>query len=176
VEPSDRELTDGVVRLRRFRTSDVPAIARACDDDAAARFLPGLPSPYTEADARTYLEQCERLWREGSRFPFAIVDSETDELLGAIDVRPNGGGSDVGYWVAPWARGRSVATRALRLVVAYAFERLGARRLELETHPENVASMRVAENAGFARVATVEAETPFRDGTTARVRYRAAPS
>ncbi|HWG56540.1 MAG TPA: GNAT family N-acetyltransferase [Gaiellaceae bacterium] len=166
------ELTDGVVRLRRFRETDVPAVALACDDPESARFLPGLPSPYTEADAASYVAGCERLWREGSRFPYAIVDARTDEFLGAVDVRPGGGGSDVGYWIAPWARGRGAATSALRLVVEHAFEALGAEQLELETHLENVASQRVAEAAGFVRVATVEADVPFRDGSLTRVRYR----
>ena len=174
-EPREQpELSDGVVRLRRFRAGDVAAIARACDDETSARFLPGLPSPYTEADAERYLEGCDRLWSEGSRFPFAVVDAASGELLGAIDVRPAGGGSDVGYWVAPWARGRGVATRALRLAVEHAFRDLGAAELELETHVANVASQRVAEAAGFRRVATVEAEVPFRDGTTDRYRYRLA--
>jgi RimJ/RimL family protein N-acetyltransferase len=166
------EWTDGVIRLRRFVAADAPAVARACDDEVSARFLPGLPFPYGEEDARAYVAWCDELWHEAQRFPFAVVDPATDALLGAIDVRPVGGGSDVGYWIAPWARGRGVASRALRLVVDIAFRDLGAKQLELETHLDNAASQRVAEAAGFVRVATVDAHVAFRDGSVARARYR----
>lgn len=57
----------------------------------------------------------------------------------------------VGYWVKREARGRGVATRALRLLSRWAFDELGARRVQLIAQPENLASQRVAEKAGFQR-------------------------
>jgi RimJ/RimL family protein N-acetyltransferase len=53
------------------------------------------------------------------------------------------------------ARGRGSATRALRLLAAWAFAELGAGRVQLLTEPENIASQRVAEKAGFTRDATL---------------------
>jgi ribosomal-protein-alanine N-acetyltransferase len=47
------------------------------------------------------------------------------------------------------ARGRGIATRALRLVTDWAFSSLGVTRIELTTDPENVPSQRVAERVGF---------------------------
>jgi len=43
------------------------------------------------------------------------------------------------------------ATVAVQLVACWAFDELGVQRLELTTAPENVASQRVAERAGFTR-------------------------
>ncbi len=57
----------------------------------------------------------------------------------------------VGYWLAPEARGRGVATRALRLAVAWAFAERGVELLELLAEPENEPSCRVAERGGFRR-------------------------
>ena len=71
----------------------------------------------------------------------------------------------MGYWLAPEARGRGIMTDAVRAVVAWAQEH-GIRCLTLTAHPENVASHRVAERAGFRRVGLVPHEPPFRDGTT----------
>jgi RimJ/RimL family protein N-acetyltransferase len=131
--------------------------AAACDDEEIARFIPVMPSPYTRADADERVERCAEVWHTGESFPFAIVDAESGTLLGSIELRSGA----VGYWVAQGARGRGVATRALRLVCAWT----GDRPLRLWTHPENVASQRVAENAGFRRVGTTIDHLQFRDGT-----------
>jgi RimJ/RimL family protein N-acetyltransferase len=154
------ELTDGVVILRPFAEADAPAVARACQDDETARFIPLLPSPYTEADARDYIASVAD--DEGRRAR-AIVDAASAELLGAIDVRLGERGS-IGYWVAPWARGRGVATRALVLLARWAVTAAGVERLELTTHPANAASQRVAEKAGFVREGVLRDHLRYRDG------------
>jgi len=141
----------------------VPAIARACADPEIARFIPLIPTPYTEGHARAYVAFTREL-RERDRRSLAIVDAGTDELLGAIDVRIGEIGS-IGYWVGPWARGRDVATQALRLLAGWALDAGGVRRLELVTHPDNVASQRVAEKAGFTREGTRPHDPPFLDGS-----------
>src|SRR5690606_5069187 len=54
-------------------------------------------------------------------------------LLGTIGlsgIDPATGRCAVGYWTAPWARRRGVATRALRLICAHAFNDLGVARIE----------------------------------------------
>ena len=58
-----------------------------------------------------------------------------------------------GYWVVREARGRGVAKRALRLLSRWALNEHGLARVQLIVEPENVASIRVAENAGFQREA-----------------------
>ena len=54
----------------------------------------------------------------------------------------------LGYSTAPWARGKGLTTRALRLVAAHALAQ-GLRRLELHIAEGNAASRRAAEKAGF---------------------------
>ena len=60
-------------------------------------------------------------------------------------------GVEVGYWVAAQARGQGLCTRALKLVSRWLLEDHGVMRLQLRADEENVASNRVAENAGFTR-------------------------
>jgi ribosomal-protein-alanine N-acetyltransferase len=146
--------------LRPFDEKDVPGIAEACADPDTGRFIPGIPVPYTEADALRYLELTREWARDGDRLPLAIADAETDELLGAIDLHL-GEEASIGYWVAPSARGRGVATRALVLLAGWALAEGGVERLGLTTHAENVASQRVAEKSGFVRVGTVRHDPPL---------------
>jgi RimJ/RimL family protein N-acetyltransferase len=139
------------VRLRRERLTDVADVAAGCADPLTQRFLPGLPDPYTEESARWWItEGAPAVWAGGGA-AYGIADPATDRLIGAAGLShpvPERGQAEIGYWVAPWARGRGVATAATRALAEAAFA-AGAVRLELLTREENAASQRVALAAGF---------------------------
>jgi RimJ/RimL family protein N-acetyltransferase len=140
-------LNDGVVLLRPWTDDDAPAIVEGIDGDPEiARWLDLVPQPYGIDDARAYIAGI-------GEQAFAIADAETGRVLGSIGVRWNERHDvgEIGYWSRADARGRGVVTRALRLLARYAIEREGAARLQLRADPENVASCRVAEKAGFKR-------------------------
>ena len=162
--PNDSmELRDEQIVLRPMQTADPEAIAAGLNDADARRFMPLVPAPYTRADADAWIARCASVWQTGESHPFAIVDAETEELLGSIEVH----GTTVGYWVRPDARGRGIATRALRLACQWATQR----PLRLTTHPENRASQRVAEKAGFRRVGLTSDHPVFKDGTREAVLF-----
>jgi RimJ/RimL family protein N-acetyltransferase len=154
IRPPDPPLADDVVTLRPWgEAGDVEAITAACNDRAIAEFLDQIPSPYTEDDARAYLETCRVGWQHGAMTNFAIV--EAGAPVGSIGVRwlegLEQGTAEVGYWIAPEARGRGVCTRALRLASRWVLQERGAHRLQLRADEQNVASNKVAQNAGFTR-------------------------
>lgn len=151
LEPPNPPLRDGVIAVRPFRPDDVEAIVAACQDPDTQRWIPMIPIPYTIADARRYVMMTLQAWHDGTTAEFAIVDAQTDLLLGSIGLHigPNPRRFAMGYWVAPEARRRGVAVRAVRLVASWGFERLHIQRLALWTLPGNVASQAVAEKAGF---------------------------
>ena len=155
IRPPTPLLTDGVVTLRTWgRRGDVEALTAACNDPAIAEFVDLLPSPYTEEDARWYIAHCREGWADGTMTNFAITDTESGDAIGSIGVRwlePDQGVAEVGYWVAPGARGNGVCTRALRLVARWTIEEHGVERLQLRADEQNAASRRVAENAGFTQ-------------------------
>jgi RimJ/RimL family protein N-acetyltransferase/nitrite reductase/ring-hydroxylating ferredoxin subunit len=149
--PPNPPLSDGVITLRPFRADDAPAIAAACQDREIQRWIPIIPVPYAEVDARGFILMTLEAWHEGTGYEFAIADAATDRYIGSIGLHlgPNARRHAVGYLVAPEARGRGVAVRALRLVTRWGFYQLGIQRLALWTLPGNVRSQRVAEKAGF---------------------------
>jgi len=154
---------EGVV-LRSWRIEDVPAVAAACQDDEIVRWLALVPQPYTDEHARFYVEEC--IQADEDRRPFAIADASTGDVVGSIDMRISRlQTGHVGYWVAAQSRGRGVAADALRALSRWAFESLGLGRVELVTDPENIASQRVAEKAGFQREGVLRAMLLDRDGS-----------
>jgi RimJ/RimL family protein N-acetyltransferase len=148
-------LGDDAIVLRPFGEGDVPAVTAACQDPEIVRWT-RVPSPYTEDDARVFV-------LSAPDHAFAIADQETGELLGAIDARTLPDGVvDIGYWVCPEARGRGAASRALVLLSRWAFDELGAGRVQVKVEPGNVASLRVAQKAGFEREGTLRAVLEIR--------------
>jgi RimJ/RimL family protein N-acetyltransferase len=152
------EIRDDQLVLRPIEAGDAADIAAGLADPETSRYMLQIPTPYTREDARSWVRRCEQVWREGTSYPFAIVDASAVAFLGSIELSPDSG--SIGYWVAPSAQGRGVATRALRLVCGWADQR----PLRLTTHRDNVASQRVAEKAGFRRIGTTTEESRFRDG------------
>jgi RimJ/RimL family protein N-acetyltransferase len=169
------ELHDERLLLRPLRREDAEAVAAACADPDVQRYIPGMPDPYTLEHARTFIASAGRAIREGTRLPLAIVDAASGQLVGAIELRPGEVGS-IGYWISPAARRRGYATSALRLFSRWALEQGGVERLELTTHPGNVASQRVAENAGFVREGVLRAYTRFREGRRDSVMFSLLPA
>jgi RimJ/RimL family protein N-acetyltransferase len=153
ISPPDPPLTDGVVTLRPWgEDGDVEVITAACNDPAIATFLDQIPSPYTADDAREYIELTRVAWDEGTMTNFAMTMD--GRAVGSIGVRwyePEQGNAEVGYWVAPDARGLGVCTSALRLVARWVFEQPGMERLQLRADEANEPSNRVAQKAGFQR-------------------------
>lgn len=143
-------LRDEAVALRPWREDDVPAIVEACRDPLVPRWT-FVPSPYTEEHARAFVAAAEPQRLAGEALDLAIAAAADDRMLGAVGLlRPTGPSIEVGYWTAPGARGRGVATRAVRLLTGWALRTLEVERVELLPFAGNRASMRVAVKAGFA--------------------------
>jgi RimJ/RimL family protein N-acetyltransferase len=174
----DPPLAAGDVVLRRPVAGDVPWITAACGDRELSRYVPGIPYPYSESDARAFVERAARAWAEGTRATFVIADAATGAGRGTIGLHlfaHDARLAEVGYWLRREARGRGAATTAVGLVSAWAFAELGIARLNLTTAQENVASQRVAERAGFTREGLLRAWAPASDGRRDSVMFSLLP-
>jgi RimJ/RimL family protein N-acetyltransferase len=136
-------------------------------------------APNTEADARRDLAAQEAARLRGEQLKFALVEpGELAAVLGGSGlehVRLDQGCAAVGYWLAAAARGRGVATHAVRLLAQWAFAELGLARLELTCGPDNAASQRIAERCGFAREGLLRSHVPFQGARRDSVLYSLLP-
>jgi RimJ/RimL family protein N-acetyltransferase len=159
-------LGDGVVALRPWREGDIAAQLAAFGDPVFERFSDW--APRTESDAIRFLADQEVARLRGEQLELALVEPrDADVLLGGAslnNVSLSQGRAAVGYWLAPEARGRGLATRAVRLLARWAFDGVGVARLELTCGPDNHASQRVAARCGFAREGLLRSHVPFKGG------------
>jgi RimJ/RimL family protein N-acetyltransferase len=140
-------LTDGVVTLRGFVTADTDAVVAYAADPQVQSWT-ALPQPYTRRDAESFLANGADAWRRGADRSFAIETK--GRWAGALDLRPGPGRvAEIGFGLAPWARGQGVMSRALRLSMSWAFAELGLDLIQWQAHVGNWASRRAAWAAGF---------------------------
>ena len=126
------EILTGDLLIRPWRPDDARAVYEACQDPGIQRWTL-VPSPYERADAERFVgEFTSAAWATRSAAPLGVFHQASGELLGS-----NGLGSinsarnsaELGYWTAPWARGRGVALAATRAVATWAFTTLRLDRL-----------------------------------------------
>ncbi len=121
-------------------------------DGEIAAFIPAIPQPYTEESAEKWVRHRMEVARRGPEICFAIRDP-AGRMVGSVGVDDLEVGSahngELGYWLAPAARGRGRANEAVRAFVPYAFGVLGLERLSAHTLYFNQPSIRVLERNGF---------------------------
>ncbi|HEY2448144.1 MAG TPA: GNAT family N-acetyltransferase [Mycobacterium sp.] len=151
--PPAPELTDGPdLVLRQPLAGDVDDIVAQCRDPEFQRWTT-VPVPYHQSDAEDFLARVAEGWH-GSVARFAIVYEH--RYSGTVDLRFDGiGGAEVGFGLAPWARGKGVMTRALRLVLGWGFGLPGIEVMYWRAQVGNWASRRVARRCGFRMEGTV---------------------
>jgi RimJ/RimL family protein N-acetyltransferase len=140
------------VRLEPFAEAHVAELEAMLDDPDIVRFT-RVPDAAPPGFAREWLGRYEKGRRDGTREAFAAVDPD-GRLVGlalAPQIDRDACEAELGYLVAPWARGRGVATELLRLLTDWAFAEAGILRAELVIDVANLASKRVAERAGYVR-------------------------
>jgi RimJ/RimL family protein N-acetyltransferase len=138
------------IRLEPFGAEHLAELGEMLDDPDLLRFT-RVPEPVPPGFARTWLDRYEEGRRDGSRDAFAIVD-ETGSFLGlalAPRLDREAATAELGYVVAPAARGRGVATDAVRQLTAWVFEQAGMERIELLISVDNDASKKVAARCGY---------------------------
>jgi ribosomal-protein-serine acetyltransferase len=157
-------LADDVVVLRPFSLADVDRVTEACQDPDIQRFTT-VPSPYRRSDALEWISGHEEERAAGTGLSLAITDTE-DQVLGSVGFVSIDWANDtgeIGYWVAPWGRGRNAAALATRLLAVWGVRELGIIRVELKISTHNQTSQRSAEQAGFTWEGVLRSALVHRD-------------
>jgi RimJ/RimL family protein N-acetyltransferase len=151
-------LSSPEVTLRPGRDEDAGQLAAAFRADPAMGVALGVE---TDPDAAELRERFARpLDPAGAFLALVIADPVSDEPLGmlflhGIDDQHRRG--EVGFYLVPEARGRGLASAAVRLGIDWLIDARGAERVEMTTTPDNERVFALAARLGFTREGVLRA-------------------
>ena len=153
------DFTTPRLALRPRTPADLDSVMALNADPLVMRFIapPGSPAMGREAVAARSFAHVEA----GLGY-WSVFAADDAAPLGYVGLIPQGEGHDgvqLSYRFASAAWGRGYASEAAACLLRYGFEALALPRIALLTHPDNLASCRLAERLGFRSVANSSGET-----------------
>ena len=141
-------LIAGDLTLRPWQESDADRIYEICQDPTIQEFTT-IPVPYTQAHAIGFVATRTEAFSRSESMPFAgVVDGRVVLSISLHNIALFDHIGELGYWLAPEARGSGLTSRAVTTLTDYLFT-IGFRRLTAQTLPENHGSQKTLTNAGF---------------------------
>jgi RimJ/RimL family protein N-acetyltransferase len=132
-----------LIDLRLVERADLPLLAGWVNDiDVNGEF---------ESFSQTSLTELERDFEAKPDERWYLVQTRDAVPVGYLAHGKAPGGCWIGYTLLPAQRGRGYGSDAVLVIVDYLFLHRDIGRIQAETHPANVASQRILENAGFSR-------------------------
>ncbi|GAA3526923.1 hypothetical protein GCM10022234_25230 [Aeromicrobium panaciterrae] len=169
-------LSDGVVTLRAHTPGDIDGLYEMATDPEMVRWT-SVATPHTREMSEDFaLGIIPEGWDKGTHRIWAI--EAEGRFAGNVDIR-QGPIADIGFALHPWARGKGLMTRAVRLANDWAFTEGGIEIVHWRSHVGNEASLRIAHATGFTMHGTTPGLLHERgrvlDAWTASIRFGDAP-
>ena len=147
------QLADARVRLRALAPRDADGLFALHSDAQVMRYW-SFPAWTERAQAVEHIERMQRDRSLREFYPWVATLPGDDALVGTCSLfgvdREHRRGV-IGYALLPSLWGRGLAGAMLQLALDHAFDGLGLERIEADIDPDNLASCRLVERAGFVR-------------------------
>lgn len=143
------EIETARLQLRQFTPGDLDPLARIYRDPEVMRFIRN--GVRTRARTRSVLEAMMKRWRDYRIGEWAVMDKETEALIGScgfVDIGDKSS-AQIGYLLDRPYWGKGIATEAARACLRYGFEYLKFEMIEAGALKENLGSRRVIEKIGM---------------------------
>jgi len=151
--------------LRPFDREDLPDLLAAFADPLVRTWNPGPDDEDGVGAGQRWMDD-RNDWSDGTHASWAVGGLD-GRLLGSVSlykIDHDQLDAEVGYWLAPWARGRGWGARAVDAAAGFGFGDLDLHRLHLFHAEENVGSCRLATAAGFALEGRLRQSYRYPDG------------
>ena len=137
--------------LRNWEDGDVKDIVDGLNNLEVAKWMAGVPFPYTETDARNFIERAKNN-DENVKIALAIVLKENNKVIGGTEIRninKKDGTAGGGIWLNEKYQKNGYGTEAFSARNKYCFDVLGLRRIENGYFPNNEKSRKMQMKLGY---------------------------
>ena len=145
--------------IRPFLREDAYDVYECCNDFEVAKTTLGIPWPYTQEMAESWIEKLAQREAAGTSYEFAICLKENpNKIIGCIaltDIHPVAKRAEMGYWLNRnyWKQG--IATEAAKFMLEFGFDTLGLHSVIARYFDINPASGKVMQKCGLRYVGTM---------------------
>ncbi len=155
------------VRLEPMTAEHLPALSRIAFDADLWRWV---PAPMrTEDDLRAYVDAALALHRAGTAMPWVTREKSSNRIVGCTrfsDIQPAHRTLELGgTWLIRECQGTGLNVEAKYLQLQYAFESMGAMRVALKTHHNNLRSQAAMRALGAKEEGTFRNHMIMPDGS-----------
>jgi RimJ/RimL family protein N-acetyltransferase len=148
-------LTTGRLTLRGHRLDDFADCVKLWSDPGVTRYIAA--RPFTEEEIWTRLLRYVGHWSLMGFGYWMVRETATDRFVGEVGFAEHRrelipsivGAPEIGWVLMPSAHGQGFATEAVRAAVEWGDAQFDRKRTVCLIHPDNTASLRVAEKAGY---------------------------
>lgn len=152
--PESGPLDGAFVRLEPLGSGHAADLFRCGQDASIWRYMPDPPFQ-TEGDAASWIDRAVAARGRGDQYPFAAILKSNGHAVGStryLTIRPEHRSLEIGYtWLTPAAQRSAVNTECKLLLLTYAFDAMGAVRVEFKTDERNERSQKALERIGAVR-------------------------
>lgn len=133
--------------LRPPHQDDIPELADLANSRRIAEMLGRMPHPYSEQDARNFVDNARSGERSGCNYAVSLAGNGA--FVGCAGLHGGPDGLELGYWIGEPYWGSGYATEAAHALVDLAFRASAIGRLYVQCRVSNTASRRVIHKCGF---------------------------
>lgn len=137
--------------LRSYEEDDVNALVDGLNNFEVAKWLEGVPFPYTEEHAKSFIELAKSQ-DENSKIMLAIVLKENNKVIGGTEIRninQKDGTAGGGIWINEKYQKNGYGIEAFSCRNKYCFDVLGLRRIENGYFKGNEKSRKMQIRLGY---------------------------
>lgn len=153
--------------LRAISPSDAQWIYEACQDQQI-QYWTTIPKPYLLEHAQAFAAE------KVKEYKIWVIEDKQNNAIGVISIHDvdSDGNAEIGYWVAPWGRGKNAVVNSIAEVEKFANNQSNIKTIQATISDLNEASQKVAIKSGLQRVEASCKMCPAGDQETPSSIYR----